>query len=162
MNHQAREYFHSHNETPYWLSRLRLNSRARGISLGAPHSKLSGIFRSCQNQPILTSTDQHQNWQTKWLWVKKGYLKNPIGKRKIDQNLWSFGVFFLTHSQMNNEGPLLRPPHLQLPPKLFPKAPDNRRATSGRKSLPTSSRNNGFHPFNWSNAFSSGKPVNLK
>ena len=32
---------------------------------------------------------------------KKGYLKNPIGplvKGKIDQNLWSLGVFFLTHS----------------------------------------------------------------
>ena len=33
------------------------------------------------------------------LWVKKGCQKNPIGKGKIDQNLWSPRVFFLTHSQ---------------------------------------------------------------
>ena len=36
----------------------------------------------------------------KWVWVKKGYLKNPIGKKKINQNLWSPRVFFLTHGQM--------------------------------------------------------------
>ena len=36
-------------------------------------------------------------WIAMSLWVKKGYPKNLIGKRKIDQNLWSLGVFFLTH-----------------------------------------------------------------
>ena len=36
-----------------------------------------------------------------WLWVKKGYLKDPIGFGKIDQNLWSLGGSFLTHSHMS-------------------------------------------------------------
>ena len=37
-----------------------------------------------------------------WLWVKNtGYPKqNGLvkGKKNIDQNLWSLGLFFLTHS----------------------------------------------------------------
>ena len=36
-----------------------------------------------------------------WLWVKKGYPKNTIGKKKNEQKLRSLGLFFLTRSRMN-------------------------------------------------------------